>query len=96
MHPAQKQAVLVMLQSIQSQIMQVQSLLGFDVASSNPAAPRETPRSPAQTEYLSDEEEAKLEAHLEEQRQDGLKEAEMIAKAWARQQAEFHGTGVAF
>lgn len=96
MHPAQKAAILAMLQSIQSQIMQVQGLLGFDVAQSGSTPPREIPRSAVGPEYLDDKQEDELEASLEQVRQDGMKEAEIISNAWKRQQAEFHGTGVAF
>jgi hypothetical protein len=96
LHPAQKQAILAMLASIQQQILQVQGLLGYETAQSDPVAPRDTPRAPAETQYLSDDEEKIVEKELEQARQIGLEHADVIAKAWKRQQAELSGTGVAF
>ena len=54
-----------MLASIQTQLVQVQSLLGYDAAQPNPAPPRDIPRSAIGPEYLSEQEEAQLEAGLE-------------------------------
>lgn len=96
MHPAQKQAVLAMLASIQQQILQVQGLLGFEASQPSVPSQVEASKAPAQTEYLTEDEENKIDAVLEQARVDGLAEAEQISKAWKRQQAEFHGTGVAF
>ena len=83
-----------MLASIQTQIVQVQSLLGYDAAQPNPAPPRDIPRSAAGPEYLSEQEEEQLEAGLEQMREEGKRESEIIAAHWKRQQAEMEGKGV--
>lgn len=95
MHPAQKQAIYAMLSGIETQVTQVKLLLGFDAEAPAPQPARNIPTS-SNAEYVSDEEEKQIDDALESARQDGLKEAELIASAWKRQQAELNGVGVAF
>ncbi len=81
-----------MIQSIESQLAQVKLLFGYDAETPTPKA-TDIPRSSQQQEYLSDAEEAALERQIEGAREDGLREVELIAKAWERQKQALSEAG---
>ena len=74
-----------MLNSVQGQILQIQQLLGFD--SERPAAPeipRDIPREP-QMQYMSEDEEKRIDQEIEDSRRDGEAVADHIAEQWKKQ-----------
>jgi hypothetical protein len=85
MHPAQKQAILAMVQSIQGQLIALQGLVGMSASGAPPIQPSPSIPKDPQFDPLSEEEEDKIEASLEATRQDLSREAEIVAGQWERQ-----------
>lgn len=83
MHDAQKVAVMAMLQSIESQVQTIRSLLGYDATKPAPAV---TPMAqPNDTQYMTAKEEEKIDNAIEKDRLDMLSEAEMVQRRWVNQ-----------
>jgi hypothetical protein len=71
MHPAQRRAIAAMINSLETQLGAIKGLIvaDFDL----PEQPKQTPSPSGRGDYLTDDEEAKLEALLEAERQEALK-----------------------
>lgn len=84
MHQAQKKAVFAMIDSIESQLRYVKSLILMDEAAT--VAPTEQkPITSSPSEYLKDDEEELLDKIQEEQRQKMIEEEARVQSDWARQ-----------
>lgn len=85
MHPAQKRAVFVILDSIEQQIRQVKTLLYAD----DNAVPvsRETSKMKQDPTYLSADEEERLERQMEQERLAALEqESKLVQELYAEAQ----------
>lgn len=85
MDPAQRQAAMIMIQSLQAQLVGLMNVLGINAI---PTAPNHMPRPQSATapqEYMSDEEEETIDKELEQVRKDAERETESIQSRWEKQ-----------
>jgi hypothetical protein len=83
----QRQAALIMIQSLQAQLAALMGVIGINPDINNAPMPRapSAHKSQAEIDFLTEEEENKVEESLEAVRQEAQRESLSIQEQWAKQ-----------
>ena len=92
MAPSQKQVCLIMVQSIQAQLVGLMNVIGVNAAPHAPA-PNAFPSQPQAPEHLTDEEEETVERELEQVRIEASRESDSIQARWKAQREAMEEAG---
>lgn len=92
MDSSQRQAITIMIQSIQAQLMGIQGILGLGAAPQ--AAPGNYVPPPRDSEVLTDDEEEQLGKRMESVRREAEQETADIQQKWAAQRSALDTSGV--